>query len=400
MYKSASRIDNFLLSNTLVSSCINCKIGPIALTDHATVMLDIMIGEAAVKSSRWRLNTSLFQDPVFKDMLGENIRFFFQINTGSTEKFSTVWGASKAFLRGKIIAYSNQKKKINSARVALLESQLKDKENQLSLNYSNSLLNEVYKFKFELNEVFNKKAEYALFRTKANFFENGDKASKLLARQLKQQDAAYIILGIRNEQGEVVTETSEINHTFQRFYSNLYSSETSMDAGKIEALFSKMELPQLSSHQAEVVDAPITEAEVRAAVQSMKVGKSPGIDGFPIEYYKHNIDLLAPILTELYSKARSLEGLPETFHEAFISLILKKDKDPLDPGSFRPVSLVNVDCKILTKILAMRLEKVLPLLVHSDQVGFVKGRSSSDNLWRLLHLMWLSHDKNVPVAAL
>lgn len=76
-------------------------------------------------------------------------------------------------------------------------------------------------------------------------------------------------------------------------------------------------------------------------------------------------------------------------------MILKKDKDPLDPGSFRPVSLVNVDCKVLTKI----LENILPDIIHGDQVGFVKGRSSSDNLRRLLHLIWMSCQENTPLAA-
>lgn len=162
----------------------------------------------------------------------------------------------------------------------------------------------------------------------------------------------------------------------------------------------KLDLPQLSSEQAYAIDAPITEAEVRAAVRAMKAGKSPGIDGFPKEYYKHNLDLLAPILTELYSEAALLGCLPESFYEALISLILKKDKDLLHPGSFRPVSLVNVDCKILTKILSARLEKVLPLLIHPDQVGFVKGRFSSDNLRGLFHLIWQAHGKDVAAFSL
>lgn len=117
----------------MINSCIDCKIGVIALTDHATVMLDIIIGEEAVKSSRWRCNTSLFQDLGFKDMLNENIKSFFQTNTGSTEKFSTVWDASKAFISGTIIAYSSKKKKHNGAKVMMLESELKEKEKELSL---------------------------------------------------------------------------------------------------------------------------------------------------------------------------------------------------------------------------------------------------------------------------
>lgn len=108
---------------------------------------------------------------------------------------------------------------------------------------------------------------------------------------------------------------------------------------------------------------------------------------------------MTPILAEVYSESLSHGQLPHTLNEALISLILKKDKDPLDPGSYRPISLINVDCKVLTKVLAMRLENILPGIIHEDQVGFVKGRSSSDNLRRLLHLMFKSHQENTPVAA-
>ncbi len=81
-----------------------------------------------------------------------------------------------------------------------------------------------------------------------------------------------------------------------------------------------------------------------------------------------------------------MEPLPNTFNEALILLILKKDREATDPSSYGPVSLLNVDYKILTKILALRLYKVLPDVIQADQVGLVKGRSSTDNLKRLLPL--------------
>jgi len=58
-----------------------------------------------------------------------------------------------------------------------------------------------------------------------------------------------------------------------------------------------------------------------------------------------------------------------------------------------------VDCKILTKTLASRLEKILPDLIHGDQVGFIKKRSSVDNMQRLIHLMHMNCSNPVPVAA-
>ena len=68
-----------------------------------------------------------------------------------------------------------------------------------------------------------------------------------------------------------------------------------------------------------------------------------------------------------------------------ITLIPKKDRDAMDPGSYRPINLIDVDGKILTKVLATRIERSMPY-IHADQVGFVKERSSLDNVRRLLHL--------------
>ncbi len=79
--------------------------------------------------------------------------------------------------------------------------------------------------------------------------------------------------------------------------------------------------------QSESLDVPITQEEVKAAITSMKPGKSPGADGLPSEYYKKYVDTLAPILTEVYTEAFEAEVLPGTFMEAVITLIPKKDRD-------------------------------------------------------------------------
>ena len=61
-----------------------------------------------------------------------------------------------------------------------------------------------------------------------------------------------------------------------------------------------------------------------------------------------------------------------------ISVILKEGKDPQSCDSYRPISLLNCDYKIITKLLSKRLEIILPKLINLDQTGFIKGRYSSD----------------------
>ena len=86
--------------------------------------------------------------------------------------------------------------------------------------------------------------------------------------------------------------------------------------------------------------------------------------------------------------------------ESIITLILKKGKDPLECGSYRPISLLCCDAKLLTKLFATRMNNIIRTIVHPNQVGFVKGRTSSDSLRRLLHLIWKSKDMDTPIAAL
>ena len=146
------------------------------------------------------------------------------------------------------------------------------------------------------------------------------------------------------------------------FYNNLYTSDTVFSPEKFKTWFSKFQLPSLPPEQVEQIDASIRGEEVRKAIKSMQSGKAPGLDGFPVEYYKLYIDILAPVLTKVYSESLSLGQLSNTLNESVISIILKKDKDSLDPASYRPISLANVDYKILTKVLAMRLENVFLVL--------------------------------------
>lgn len=396
-HKTYSRIDFFLISNILVDSVVGCEIGTIAISDHATVELQIDLNTDKTKRGRWRLNTMLLQNKIFSEELSKDLKFFWEINMGSTDKVATVWEASKAYIRGKIIAYATRVKKDNLEREKKLEKEICDLEKDLARQYSNDRYQTICKLKYQLHDIYNKKAEYALFRLRTKFYESGEKTGRLLARQLKQQYNLNNISMIKKD-NQVVTSSNEINLIFKSFYQDLYTSAGMFDE-EVETFFSGLQLPTLTSEQKAKLDAPITEEEVRAAISSMKNGKSPGLDGFPIEYYKKYIDILTPVLHKVYIEALEIGSLPCTFNDALISLIPEKDRDISVPPNYRPVSLLGVDCKILTKVLASCLDKILSDIISCDQVGFIKNRCSGDNMRRLIHLMHKSKSSLDPVAA-
>lgn len=81
------------------------------------------------------------------------------------------------------------------------------------------------------------------------------------------------------------------------------------------------------------------------------------------------------------------DGIPPSWKQASISLLLKKDKNPQDCSSYRPISLLNVDYKIIAKTMARRLENILPKIINPDQAGFVKSRHGTDNVRRALNII-------------
>lgn len=105
----------------------------------------------------------------------------------------------------------------------------------------------------------------------------------------------------------------------------------------------------------------------------MKGGKTSGPDGLPIDIYKlFKTKLIAPLLDVCLESFQT--GCLPVSCSALITLILKPGKVPTESGSYRPISLLNSDAKIIAKAKAMRLEKVLPAIIHGDQNGFVQKR--------------------------
>lgn len=160
----------------------------------------------------------------------------------------------------------------------------------------------------------------------------------------------------------------------------------------MQSFLGSSKLPELDQEDRKYLDSEITCDEVIESIKSLKNGKSPGQDGLSNEIYKRFSEVLAPYLLKVYNRAMEDAVLPPTMNEAIITLIPKKGRDLEKVGSYRPISLLNTDQKILTKTLARRLSVYMVKLVHLDQTGFIPKRNSFHNLRRLFNIIHSPRD--------
>ena len=307
-------------------------------------------------------------------------------------------------LRAKTIKYSKEKRSKLRNEEKALQEELQELDGKICNNdaFDQETLEKYEAAKDKLKRIHDTRGKEAIFRSKTKWFEQGEKPTKYFFNLEKNNYEKKLIREVKSENGEVISNFVRVNKEIANFYSKMYTSkitgnntsDVSEHNNNIHKFIEGLNIPQLNVEEQESLEKDLTFEELKDALTSFADNKSPGEDGFTKEFYEAFFDLLWKDLLNSYNDAFNKGSLSVSQKRGTITLIPKGDENLSNLKNWRPISLLNIDYKILSKVLAKRLEQHLLKLIHSDQTGFVNGRYIGQKIRLLSDIMEFSDSKN------
>ena len=230
----------------------------------------------------------------------------------------------------------------------------------------------------KLEEIYDNIAEGVKVRSKITWYEEGEKSSKFFLNLEKTKAVQGIIKKLEIENKEI-SDPNEINNEINRFFKDLFAKTLQKSSPQVNNFFENIILPVLNQEQKQDCKNEISKKEVIDAFKSFSNNKSPGNEGLTKEFFEASWSELKEPFLNYISQTKINKKLIASQRQAVVKLIEKKDKDKRFIKSWRHMSLLNVDYKIISQFSSTRLKKVLPLLISSQPTAYVVNRRINDS---------------------
>lgn len=384
---SASRLDRFYVSRDFLDTILEVKNVAVAFSDHHAVVLKFEVDpQHLCRRGRgyWKLNPAFLKDDSISNRFlveyeGLRARPVHLMNR-------SIWW--NHVVKKKITWFYQEQGRLFNRRISSAKSTQYQKLNELAVDLGNGLdvRAEIAIVKSRLMEMECQRLQYLgnklsgtslIENEKMNIFHVSNQVHRLSA------SSSFKLL----DNGALTDDQDRLKAIIQGFYSNCFMNDPlQADEGVVaEALGSVSKT--LSVEQANQMLRPISEDELKSTSLAAAKKKSPGPDGLSYEFYLTHFDIVKEDLLKLFNGY--LDGSlkpPKEFSAGIITLI-PKEADAASLDKYRPISMLNTDYKLFTKILANRLHAVLGDLLGEGQSACLQSGSCAENLKKLRKVM-------------
>ena len=341
----------------------------------------------------FKMNTSILKDAKYREIVEETIE---ELEELQIEDEIEKWETFLLTIKSKSISYSqiknrikrNLKDEIVKEIYEIEENPLELKDEQISAKYT--YLNQKLK---EIEEL-----EIEGYKRRVKYMAPYDKGEPDIAfySKLEEKKIAKDVIGqlAESKDSKIYTDNENIIRISTKFYSELYTP-SKVNAKTQDRLLRNIK-KKITQQQKNKLDASITLDEIKTAVFQMQSGKSPGLDGIPIEFYQEYWEEIKHYYMAFINKVKT-EAFSKSKNTSVIKIIYKKTGEIFLLTNYRPISLLNVDIKILTKALANRLKYILPSIIHASQTA-IYGRKIDQTIHMIRDLIEIANKEDEQAA--
>ena len=361
------------------------------LSDHRAFFIVIDVNHIERGAGYWKFNNLLLHDITFLQQMNTEI----MKTTESLEQKDpiTSWEILKNSIKKFTCKYSRTKGSEEKLIIAQLTEVISGLEEQLPLNRQDTVLLE--NTKTDLEEKLEERVNGIIFRSKARWYEKGERSTKYFYALEKSRYNAKTCYVLKDENEQLIQDPQRILQMQKEFYSKLYEKDE--DVSFTLKNSSSIRVPQnIKEEQCQ----PLKLQDLEEAIKTMRNNRTPGEDGLPIDFYKVFWKILKKPFYNMMNAVKQCGILHNTARSGILNLIPKPNKDTRLIKNLRPITLLNTDYKIIEKAIANKMIPALEHIIHSDQRGFMKERRISVNIRKLLDIIHYAKEQDLEALVL
>ncbi|CAA7018343.1 unnamed protein product [Microthlaspi erraticum] len=338
---------------------------PFLASDHAPLYLQLAPVSRGDASRRpFRFEAAWLKHDTFKDLLEAS--------------WNTSLSTPEALeiLRTRLRRWNREVFGEVQRRKETLVSEIKKVQDLILLTPTDDLLMEEVSLSKELDLTLEQEEVIWFQKSREKWIPLGDRNTSFFHTSTIIRRRRNRIEMLKKDDGSWVTNAPELENLAVEYYRRLYSM---VDVDEVVPPLPREGFALLSQADHIHLDRPFTAAEVEKAVRDIGKYKAPGPDGFQPVFYQHCWDVVGDSVVRFILEFFRTGVLPPNTNDVLI-VLLEKVAKPKIITQFRPISLCNVLFKTITKVMVVRLKRVITKLIGPAQASFIPGRLNTDNI--------------------
>ena len=375
IHGTSRRLDYCFVSLNFMCFLSSCSIGNAYCSDHSLILSEFLFNSDGGRR-QFIFPVDLCYSDQFKVQLTENVTSIKKDNPSANPH--TLWELIKSTICSSALKFKGLQKRIRKELVEEYESKfakkMLERDQEPSSLLKKGFTDEIQYLNHSLDTLFNEGKALKYASNLARWYGEKGKCTKYFLNRFKKDKSKPVISQLVTNEG-TLTHNAEILKQAEKFYADLFQEESVLlPTEKLDSV------PKISPDDFELMSTPISLDELHQALRKMKPSSAPGNDRITVKFYLHFWDLIKEDLFNCFNHAFLVGKLSSSQRQGHIRLIPKKNCNLLWIGNRRPITLLNVDYKILAKLFASRLKDILPDVIDPDQRGFISNRRISHSI--------------------